>query len=55
MAVEVRQLKDRGTGESFVPLTHWDAVSNKPNLVLSSDIEIITYSGENNDIDNLFN
>ena len=30
MSVEVRQLKDKKTEQPFVPLTHWDAVSNKP-------------------------
>lgn len=30
MNVEVKQLKDTQTGEVFVPLTHWDAVANKP-------------------------
>lgn len=32
MPVEIRQLKDRETEEFFVPVTHWDAVSNKPNI-----------------------
>lgn len=36
MSVEVRQLTDRGTGESFVPITHWNAVSTKPNVVINS-------------------
>lgn len=30
MNIEVKQLKDTQTGEVFVPLTHWDAVANKP-------------------------
>lgn len=38
MAIEVRQLKDKGTGESFVPLTHWDAISNKPNVATQADL-----------------
>ncbi len=32
MSVELRQLKDAVTGQPFVPVTHWDAVSNKPNI-----------------------
>lgn len=32
MSVELRQLKDVVTGQPFVPVTHWDAVSNKPNI-----------------------
>lgn len=30
MNIEVKQLKDTQTGEVFVPLTHWDAIANKP-------------------------
>lgn len=30
MNIEVKQLKDTSTGEVFVPLTHWDAIANKP-------------------------
>lgn len=41
MPVEVRQLQDRGTGESFVPVTHWDAVSNKPDVALKSDLPTV--------------
>lgn len=37
MSVEIRQLKDEN-GQVFVPLTHWDAVSNKPDIALQSDI-----------------
>ena len=36
MPVEIRQLKDRETEEFFVPVTHWDAVSTKPNVVINS-------------------
>lgn len=32
MSVELRQLKDAVTGQPFVPVTHWDAVGNKPNI-----------------------
>lgn len=32
MSVELRQLKDAVTGQPFVPITHWDAISNKPNI-----------------------
>ena len=32
MSVELRQLKDAVTGLPFVPVTHWDAISNKPNI-----------------------
>ena len=32
MSVELRQLKDAVTGLPFVPVTHWNAVSNKPNI-----------------------
>jgi hypothetical protein len=38
MAVEIRQLKDKGTDEPFVPVTHWDAVSNKPDIATKSDV-----------------
>lgn len=38
MAVEIRQLKDKGTGEVFVPVTHWDAVSGKPDIATQQDI-----------------
>ena len=41
MAVEIRQLKDKGTNEEFVPITHWNAVSNKPDLILKSDLPAI--------------
>lgn len=37
MSVEIRQLKD-ANGYVFVPMTHWDAVSNKPDIALHSDI-----------------
>lgn len=33
MATIVKQLKDKGTGQPFVPVTHWDAISNKPDFV----------------------
>lgn len=33
MNVEIKQLKDTQTGEVFVPLTHWDAVANKPENI----------------------
>jgi len=36
MAVEIRQLKDKGTGTEFVPLTHWTAVGSRPNVVVNS-------------------
>lgn len=42
MSVDVRQLKDKGTGESFVPITHWTAISNKPEF----------FSGDYNDLIN---
>lgn len=32
MSVELRQLKDAVTGLPFVPVTHWSAISNKPNI-----------------------
>ena len=32
MSVELRQLKDAITKQPFVPVTHWDAVSNKPDI-----------------------
>ena len=32
MSIELRQLKDAVTGQPFVPVTHWDAISNKPNI-----------------------
>ena len=42
MNVEVKQLKDTQTGEVFVPLTHWDAVANKPEDIAqeSTSLEI---------------
>lgn len=42
MTVIVKQLKDKGTGASFVPVTHWDAISNKPEF----------FSGDYNDLIN---
>ena len=38
MSVEIRQLKDKGTGTPFVPITHWDAVGGKPNVATMSDV-----------------
>lgn len=49
MAVEIRQLKDKGTNTEFVPVTHWDAISNKPTIPsktsdLANDSGFITQS-----------
>lgn len=33
MPTTVKQLKDKGTGTPFVPVTAWEAVTNKPQLV----------------------
>jgi len=38
MATIVKQLKDKGTGTPFVPVTHWDAVSGKPNVATQQDL-----------------
>lgn len=38
MPTIVKQLKDKGTGTPFVPVTHWDAISNKPDIISESDI-----------------
>ena len=32
MSVDIKQLKDHTTGLPFVPMTHWDAVANKPTI-----------------------
>lgn len=42
MSVEVRQLRDRETGNVFVPVTHWDAVANKPSFDTFNPIGSIT-------------
>lgn len=57
MAVKIKQLKDKGTGEIFVPVTHWDAVSNKPTIPsktsdLSNDSGFLTEHQELKTINN---
>lgn len=42
MSVEIRQLKDKNTNTVFVPVTHWDAVANKPDLANVSPIGSIS-------------
>lgn len=32
MPVKIKQLKEKGTGTPFVPVTHWDAISGKPDF-----------------------
>ena len=39
MAVEIRQLKDKGTDEPFVPVTTWEAIGNKPNVATQQDLD----------------
>jgi hypothetical protein len=38
MAVEIRQLKDKGTDEPFVPVTAWEAIGNKPDVATQQDL-----------------
>ena len=45
MNVEVKQLKDTQTGEVFVPLTHWDAVANKPEDI-AKESTVVTKTQE---------
>ena len=52
MAVEIRQLKDKGTGTPFVPITHWDAVSGKPDMSTKADKVVSATTGNFAGLDN---
>jgi len=32
------QLQDEHTGNDIAPITHWDAISNKPDVATKSDV-----------------
>lgn len=51
MNVEVKQLKDTQTGGVFVPLTHWDAIANKPEDIAKES----TVVGKTQEIQNTLN
>lgn len=53
MNVEVKQLKDTQTGEVFVPLTHWDAVANKPEDIAKESTLLTESQAIQDKIDNI--
>ena len=44
------QLQDEKTGNNVAPITHWDAVSNKPDLVTRSELSDVAKQGDNPDV-----
>ena len=44
------QLQDEKTGNNVAPITHWDAVSNKPDLVTRSELSGVAQQGDNPDV-----
>lgn len=53
MNVEIKQLKDTQTGEVFVPLTHWDAVANKPEDIAKESTLLTESQAIQDKIDNI--
>lgn len=41
------QLQDEKTGNNVAPITHWNAVSNKPDLVTRSELSGVAQQGDN--------